>query len=172
MGTRGRRRMINRDGATRASGVFGGAVLVPQMVAPAGYATWQDKTSTALRTVGLGGALDQFENWFYSRSAPSDTPPDLRSVTDSATGGADPRALISYPDLPPLTHTANNASLHPVVKVPGAPPVVFTAVTQPDPLHRSIVVDLRAHRRECVDGSRGCWRARHARTWSATGSGW
>lgn len=125
-----------------ASMVFGGAMLVPQMVVPAGYATWQDKTSTALRAVGLGGALDQFENWLYSRSAPSDTPPDPRSVTESASGGADPGALASYPGLPPLPHTADNAGWHPVVKVPGAPPVVFTAITQPDPLHRSIVVGV------------------------------
>jgi hypothetical protein len=169
MATNRRRRIIDSDGAARVTGrrvrlcsirigvlllvasvVFGGAMVVPQMVVPAGYATWQDRTSTAIRAVGLGGALDQFENWFYSRSAPSDTPPDLRSVTDNATRAADPGTLVRFRDLPPLTHTADNAGWHPVVKVPGAPPVVFTAVTQPDPLHRSIVVGVALVRSAAV----------------------
>ena len=49
-----------------------------------------------------------------------------------------------------LAHTADNAGWHAVVRVPGSPPVVYTAVTQPDPLHRSIVVGVALVRSSAV----------------------
>jgi hypothetical protein len=60
-----------------ASAVFMGTLFVQMALAP-GYATWQDKTSTLLRAVGMGPALDHVETWLYTRSVPSDTPPDPR----------------------------------------------------------------------------------------------
>ncbi|MDT5070398.1 MAG: hypothetical protein QOK02_6553, partial [Mycobacterium sp.] len=57
------------------STTFMGTILVQATMSP-GYATWQDKTSTLLRAFGMGPALDRVETWLYTRSAPSDTPPD------------------------------------------------------------------------------------------------
>jgi hypothetical protein len=124
-----------------ASAVFIGTLFVQMSVAP-GYATWQDKTSTLLRAVGMGPALDQVETWLYTRSVPSDTPPDPASVTMIGAGSNSPSAGPGYRGLPMLAHTADNAGWHAVVRVPGDPPVVYTAVTQPDPFHRSIVVGI------------------------------
>jgi hypothetical protein len=132
-----------------ASAVFIGTLFVQMSVAP-GYATWQDKTSTVLRAVGMGPALDQVETWLYTRSVPSDTPPDPASVTMTGAGSNSPSAGPGYPGLPMLAHTADNAGWHAVVRVPGGPPVVYTAVTQPDPLHRSIVVGVGLVRSSAV----------------------
>jgi hypothetical protein len=132
-----------------ASTVFMGTLFVQMAVAP-GYATWQDKTSTLLRAVGMGPALDQVETWLYTRSAPSDTPPDPASVTVAGSRANGPGAGPGYPGLPTLAHTADNAGWHAVVRVPGGPPVVYTAVTQPDPLHRSIVVGVALVRSSAV----------------------
>jgi hypothetical protein len=124
-----------------ASTVFVGTLFV-QMAVPPGYATWQDKTSTILHAVGMGPALDRFETWLYTRSVPSDTPPDPSAVAMTGAGPDSPAAGPGYPGLPTLAHTADNAGWHAVVRVPGGPPVVYTAVTQPDPPHRSIVVGV------------------------------
>jgi hypothetical protein len=132
-----------------ASTVFMGTLFVQMAVAP-GYATWQDKTSTLLRAVGMGPALDEVETWLYTRSAPSDTPPDPASVTVAGSRANGPGAGPGYPGLPPLAHTADNAGWHAVVGVPGGPPVVYTAVMQPDPLHRSIVVGVALVRSSAV----------------------
>jgi len=132
-----------------ASAVFMGTMFVQMAVAP-GYATWQDKTSTLLRAVGMGPALDQVETWLYTRSVPSDTPPDPASVTVAGVGPNSLGAGPGYPGLPTLAHTADNAGWHAVVRVPGDPPVVYTAVTQPDPLHRSIVVGVGLVRSRAV----------------------
>jgi hypothetical protein len=132
-----------------ASAVFMGTLFVQMAVAP-GYATWQDKTSTLLRAVGMGPALDHVETWLYTRSVPSDTPPDPAAVT---MGGVGPKSLDAgprYAGLPTLAHTADNAGWHAVVRVPGSPPMVYTALTQPDPLHRSIVVGVALVRSSAV----------------------
>jgi hypothetical protein len=132
-----------------ASTVFMGTMFVQMAVAP-GYATWQDKTSTLLRAVGVGPALDQVETWLYTRSVPSDTPPDPASVRVAGVGPNSLGAGPGYPGLPTLAHTADNAGWHAVVRVPGDRPVVYTAVTQPDPLHRSIVVGVALVRSRAV----------------------
>jgi hypothetical protein len=108
-----------------------------------GYATWQDRASTALRQVGLGGLLDQYENWRYTRHPPSDTPPDPHTFEpDAVIAGAPPSPLDSNPGLPPLAATADNTGWHPVTRVPGTPPLVYTALLQPDPAHRSVVTGV------------------------------
>lgn len=114
---------------------------VHQAVSTPGYTTWQDTTSTMLRAVGLGPALDRFENWLYTRSAPSDVAPDPNSVLSNA---ATPNDANSWDTslLPALTATADNAGWHPVTRSPGSAPLVYTAVIQPDPLHRSVVVGV------------------------------
>jgi hypothetical protein len=104
------------------AGIVAFAVLVAavawhdQVSGSTGYATWQDRTTTMLRQVGLGGLLDQFQNWRYARSTP--------------------------PDTPPLPRTSDNADWHPVIRVPGMAPSVYTAVIQPDPSHRSVVAGV------------------------------
>ncbi|MCU1701523.1 MAG: hypothetical protein JWR34_7586 [Mycobacterium sp.] len=132
-----------------ASTVFLGTQFAQTAVAP-GYATWQDKTSTLLRAVGMGPVLDRAETWLYTRSAPSDTPPDPASVTMTGAAPNSPGAGPRYPGLPTLAHTADDAGWHAVVRVPGNPPVVYTAVIQPDPLHRSVVVGIGLVRSSAV----------------------
>jgi hypothetical protein len=127
--------------AVIASTVFLGTLFVRTTLSP-GYATWQDKTSTVLGAVGLGPALDRFETWLYTRSVPSDTPPDPASLTVTGAVADTPGGVPLYSGLPALVLTADNAGWHPAVRVPGEAPAVYTAVIQPDPLHRSIVVGV------------------------------
>jgi hypothetical protein len=118
-----------------------GAVAFVQLSGGRGYATWQDRSSTALRAVGLGPVLDRFENWLYTRSGPPDTAVDPGSILAGTNGNAAPTTL-PRPHLPPLSHTADNGGWHPVTRVPGQPPLVYTAVVQPDPAHRGVVVGV------------------------------
>lgn len=108
-----------------------------------GYAAWQDKTSVLLRDAGLGGLLDRFDNLRFKRGAPPDTPPDPRSITLGAGSAAQPAGSDpAYAGLPPLSQTADNAGWHPVIRIPGTAPAVYTAVIQPDPAHRSVVAGV------------------------------
>jgi hypothetical protein len=118
-------------------GLLAGIVYANFTAVP-GYAPWQDKASTMLRQIGFGGALDTYENWLYSRHAPSDAPPDLRGLLSSPSGPAS--AVTAYPFLPPLRVTADGRGWHPMVRVPSEPPMVYVALLQPDPFHRSVVV--------------------------------
>jgi hypothetical protein len=127
--------------AVIASTVFLGTLFIRTTLSP-GYATWQDKTSNVLCAVGLGPALDRFETWLYTRSVPSDTPPDPASLTVTGAVAGNPGGVPVYSGLPALVLTADNAGWHAVVTVPGEAPAVYTAVIQPDPLHRSIVVGV------------------------------
>lgn len=103
-----------------------------------GYAPWQDKASTLMRKVGLGTALEVYENWLYSRHPPSNTPPDVRGLLAATTGPTG--SIRTYPYLPVLPVTADGAGWHPVLRTPGAQPMVYTALLQPDRFHRSVVV--------------------------------
>ncbi|MDT5316766.1 MAG: hypothetical protein QOE74_5786 [Mycobacterium sp.] len=116
--------------------VLGGGVYANVESVP-GYAPWQDRASTLLRQIGFGGALDTYENWLYSRHAPSDTSPDVRGLMSTTTSVS---ALGGYPYLPPLAATADGRRWHPVVRRPGERPMVYTALLQPDHFHRSVVV--------------------------------
>ncbi|MCW2655356.1 MAG: hypothetical protein JWR32_6332 [Mycobacterium sp.] len=119
------------------------AATYEQVLGSTGYATWQDMASTMLRQVGLGGLLDQYENWRYTRHPPSDTPPDPRTLGTGGTSvGATPRPADPGPVLPPLVATADNAGWHPVTRVPGSPPLVYTALIEPDPAHHSVVAGV------------------------------
>lgn len=115
-----------------SGGVYASVDSVP------GYAPWQDKASTLMRQVGLGTALDVYENWLYSRHPPSDTPPDVRGLMAAMGGSTGP--IRAYSFLPALPVTADGAGWHPVIRTPGAQPLVYTALLQPDRFHRSVVV--------------------------------
>jgi hypothetical protein len=117
------------------------ATAVVQLTARPGYATWQDRASTTLTAVGLGPALDRFENWLYTRSEPPDTAVDPNSILTS-THGSPSAATQPEPQLPPLLHTADNGGWHPVTRIAGEPPLVYTAVIQPDPKHRGVAVGV------------------------------
>lgn len=119
------------------------AAMYEQVLGTTGYATWQDKASTMLRQVGLGGLLDQYENWRYTRYPPSDTPPDPNALGTNGTAiGVPSVPPDSSPALPPLAATADNAGWHPVTRLPGTPPLVYTALIQPDPAHHSVVAGV------------------------------
>lgn len=62
-----------------------GVGLYPSLESVPGYAPWQDKASTAIRQIELGGPLDAFENWLYSKHPPSDAPPDVRGRLTAAS---------------------------------------------------------------------------------------
>ncbi|CAN5601813.1 phosphodiester glycosidase family protein [soil metagenome] len=115
-----------------------GVGLYPSLESIPGYAPWQDKASTVIRTIGLGGPLDAFENWLYSRHPPSDTAPDVRGRLTAASGSSP----ATYPYLPPLAVTADGRGWRPVTRSAGDPPMVDTALIQPDRLHRSVVVGV------------------------------
>jgi Phosphodiester glycosidase len=115
--------------------VIGGGVYAKLESVP-GYAPWQDRASTLVRQIGFGKALDAYENWWYSRHAPSDAPPDLRGLLSvPATSGT-----ATYPYLPPLPVTADGHGWHPMARTPGEQPMVYSALLQPDHFHRSVVV--------------------------------
>jgi hypothetical protein len=115
------------------------AVAYQRVLGSTGYATWQDQASTMLRQVGLGGLLDQYENWRYTRHPPSNTSPDPHSLR---TGAGAPGTADRNPAPPPLTATADHAGWHPVIRLPGTLPLVYTALIQPDPAHQSVVVGV------------------------------
>jgi hypothetical protein len=117
--------------------VVGGG-LYANFASGQGYAPWQDRASTLLRQVGFGGALDAYENWLYSRHTPSDRPPDVRGLLATTSGAA--TVAKPYPFLPPLLLTADGLGWHPMVRIPGEQPMVYTALLQPDHFHRSVVV--------------------------------
>jgi Phosphodiester glycosidase len=127
-------------------------VYQDQVLATPGYATWQDRSSTWIRQVGLGGWLDRYQNWRYGHRSPPDTAPDPRLVRATA-GAATSTGALSPPsaDLPVLAHTAdNNAGWHPVTWKPGGSAAVYTAVLQPDPLHRSVIAGVALLRSSAV----------------------
>ena len=115
--------------------VIGGGAFANLESVP-GYATWQDTASTLLRQYGLGPALDAYENWWYTRTLPSDATPDLRGLLAGTTGSS----VAPYPYLPSLPVTADGRGWHPVARAPWERPMVYTALFQPDRLHRSIIV--------------------------------
>ena len=84
--------------------VVGGGVYASVDSVP-GYAPWQDKASTLMRQVGLGTALDVYENWLYGRHLPSDTPPDVRGLMAAMGGSTGP--IRAYSFLPALPVTAD-----------------------------------------------------------------
>jgi hypothetical protein len=56
------------------------AVVGAQVSTGHGYASWQDRASSLVRSVGMGPVLDYVENWVYSFNGPGNTQPDLRSL--------------------------------------------------------------------------------------------
>jgi hypothetical protein len=115
--------------------VIGGGGYADLEAVP-GYAPWQDKASTLMRQYGFGGALDAYENWWYTRHAPPDTTPDVRGLVTTTNGSP----TAPYPYLPPLPVTADGRGWHPVARTPGEQAMVYTALLQPDYFHRSVVV--------------------------------
>lgn len=150
---RGRRRSVRERSTIRLVVIIGvvvaalGLAVYGQVYVTPGYASWQDKTSTLLREVGLGPLLDRWENWRYTRQAPPDLPPDLHALIPA---GAVATPLRAYSGLPALARSVDNAGWHSIVRTPGAPPLVYTAFVQPDPLHRSVVVGVGLIRSSAV----------------------
>lgn len=116
-------------------GIVGGGLFASAEAVP-GYAPWQDKTSTLLRQLGFGGALDTYENWLYGRHTPSDTPPDVRGMLNVVNI----TIAAPYPNLPHLTATADHLGWYPLSRTRDEPSRIYTALLQPDPRHRSVVV--------------------------------
>ncbi|GAB7072046.1 hypothetical protein H7J06_02715 [Mycobacterium hodleri] len=117
-------------------GVVGGGLYANVESVP-GYAPWQDRTSTVLRQLGFGAALDTYENWLYSRHAPSNTQPDVRGLMATTTAAAAP-----YRYLPHLAGTADHLGWHPIPRLPAERPMIYTALLQPDQGHRSVIVGV------------------------------
>jgi hypothetical protein len=114
------------------------AVYQDQVLGGPGYVSWQHRSSTWVRQVGLGGLLNRYQNWRYTRHAPPDSAPDAR-LFPTADKGAAHSVSIPGSALPPLAHTADGAGWHAVIRSPGAPAAAYTAVLQPDPAHRSVI---------------------------------
>ncbi|MDJ0441413.1 phosphodiester glycosidase family protein [Rhodococcus qingshengii] len=103
-----------------------------------GYATWNDRTSSWVRSHGGASLLDAYENWRYA-SPPPNTQPDLSPfVVPSAIPGGTVTTLGTLPVLPIV------AGQQPPTWIPGrtgpdGTPVAYSAVYQPDPAHRSAI---------------------------------
>jgi hypothetical protein len=105
-----------------------------------GYASWQDKASSLVRSVGMGPVLDYVENWIYSFNGPGNTQPDLRSLGAVLPGRPVLGSTAQPSGLPALSSTSSSAGWRELGGTPGTTPSVYTAFVQPDPLHRGVAV--------------------------------
>jgi hypothetical protein len=64
------------------------AVYQDQVLGGPGYVSWQHRSSTWVRQVGLGGLLNRYQNWRYTRHAPPDSAPDARLFPTADKGAA------------------------------------------------------------------------------------
>ncbi|QCB51253.1 hypothetical protein E5720_20985 [Rhodococcus sp. PAMC28707] len=113
---------------------------VRALTAP-GYATWNDRTSSWIRDHGGAPALNLYENWRYA-SPPPDTQPDLtQHATARALSGG---SATSFGTLPVLPTVAGSPAPTWIPGRTGADgiPVAYTALFQPDPVHRSAVAGV------------------------------
>ena len=112
-----------------------------------GFASWADKTSSWIRDNGGGPLLNAYENWRYTRHPPSDVAADLSGFADphGIPGGTRTVNIVL-----PLLPSSNGVV---VTWKPGrlsarGDPLAYTAVFEPDPMHRSVIaaVAILPHR--------------------------
>ena len=115
--------------------------LTRALTAP-GAATWQVRTVDWIRDHGGAPAVNTIENWYYSRHAPADGPPNPWTLPAAAAHpgpqrpGAGPAPL---PLLPGRAALPDEGRWWPGRLGATGTPLIFTSYFRPDPAHASVV---------------------------------
>jgi hypothetical protein len=116
-----------------------------------GYAPWQDKAASLLRTAGLGPVLDTAANWIYSLDKPGNSQPNVQALGATLSGTPIAGPAAAHAGLPALTGLSRVVGWREVVGTPGGTPSVFTTFVQPYPSHRGVVVAVALMRSTLLD---------------------
>lgn len=130
--------------------LIGAVLLMPvrsyaaALTAP-GAATWDVRTVDWLRQHGAASVINAVENWYYSRRAPADRPPDPTTLPQTSAAASSPPAKGPRPR--PLPIAAGRAPLPGEARwLPGrvdrGVPLSYTGFFRPDPVHASVVAGV------------------------------
>lgn len=116
-----------------------GVSYVRALTAP-GYASWVDRTAGWVREYGGGSLVNAAENWYYTRHAPSTTPPGPASLPHG------PRVVVpaaaTLPRLPNLSGLPGESMWVAGRTARDGQPAAFHSYFQPDPAHAGVIVGV------------------------------
>lgn len=132
-------------------GILPGASYASALTAP-GNLSLTEKSVEWLRGHGLGGLVNQVENWWFQQNAPKAGGVPGRSIAAPAgvldTGGTTPRTTVPHTpkpaDVPTPAASAlpNEGVWQPVGPLVGGVPAMYTTQLRPDAVHTSLLEGL------------------------------
>ncbi|MCU1680086.1 MAG: hypothetical protein JWQ81_825 [Amycolatopsis sp.] len=137
---------------TRRRWKIAGVVLAVAMVYPSvtyvqaltypGAASFTARTTDWLRSMGAGPVVNAAENWWYTRHAPANTPPDSTALPQRTAHAPSPAAQAGPSNLRVTAPVAGEGVWVAGAHAPDGTVASYTTFVRPDPRHASVVAGV------------------------------